>query len=190
MVYKNITTVLAVACFILLQSTTVASQSGNGMLGGCGTERPEYYTARYRSMTNPQTSIELEVNLRDAENDPRRFSHITRSENWRAHRPSESENSCQEQQPSSDDFFMNLKCPWEYRCDYDPQRFPAHILHAECKVSQWFESTSDSPQPCQKLYYPIPVMRTTGCNQFSEGGEWKWSQEVVAVGCTAGFDDQ
>ena len=77
-------------------------------------------------------------------------------------------------------------CTWTYECDYDQQRLPAFMFHANCS-STWHldETNTADPRKCQPINHPILVLRTTGTDQFDKDGEWTWVQESVTVGCTA-----
>ena len=185
-------------CTLAVFLATSHCQSGDEDLtpsaGNCPPQFPYLY-AQSLAQTS-KTNITVNVDLREGENHPSLFNYITyESPTWRAQTPTDTDDqqACDGplvHRPSSTDVLSNLKCPWIYRCDYNPRRFPAYILHAQCKFSHWNESSSSEPQPCRPVYYPIPVLKTdTGCNHLSSEAQWKWTQETVAVGCTAAFSD-
>ncbi len=188
---------------ILLLTTMVTSNclspDGNGAPSGGGAEGdacpeielPFHYDERIT--TYGETNIEVNVNLFGAKNDPELFDDVINNpQAWYSSPPTNEEDSqaCgsldhRGARPNSSDILgTNLTCPWTYRCDYNPRRFPAYILHAKC---------GSSPSPrynCESVFYPIPVLSSdTGCNHLSEDASWKLAYEVVAVGCTARHND-
>ena len=91
-------------------------------------------------------------------------------------------------------FISTYKCPWEYKCDYDPHRIPQVLWQANCKLfSKWGCSCSDDgencndctsvPKSCVPVYYPVSVLYTSNCSPYDTHGTWKWRQEKVAVSC-------
>ena len=95
--------------------------------------------------------------------------------------------------PSSGSFF---KCPWEYKCDYDPRRIPQVMWQADCSQnSTWQCSCSDQAEDCNEcipmnrkcepVYYPVPILYNNRCNPFSESGNWEWRHMKVAVACAS-----
>lgn len=73
-------------------------------------------------------------------------------------------------------------CPWEYSCDYNPNRFPAYVFQAKCTNTYWWDATF-SPHNCKQIFYPIPVLYSTGCNPVTSKKNWEWRQEIVSVAC-------
>ena len=90
----------------------------------------------------------------------------------------------------------NYKCPWEYKCDYDPHRIPQVLWQANCSSSvfnSWqclcsndSDGCSDCSQvqkSCVPVYYPVPVLYTTNCSPYDTSGDWTWQHIKVAVSC-------
>ena len=88
------------------------------------------------------------------------------------------------------------KCPWEYKCDYDPRRIPQVMWQADCShYSTWQCSCSDGAddctgcipinKECKPVYYPIPILydSISSCNPFCAPGQWSWRQMQVSVAC-------
>lgn len=73
-------------------------------------------------------------------------------------------------------------CPWEYKCDYNPRRFPAYLFHARCMQSNWVGLSGSAR--CREVFHPIPVLKTTGCNPITSRRDWTWTQEMVSVACS------
>lgn len=69
---------------------------------------------------------------------------------------------------------------WHYVCDYDPQRIPQYLYHAECNERL---QTTSGPPPTEVLYR-IPVLRTEtpSCDPHNSTA-WKWEMQVVSVAC-------
>ena len=94
--------------------------------------------------------------------------------------------------PSSGSF---LKCPWEYKCDYDPRRIPQVMWQADCsQYSTWQCSCSDGTndctgcipvnRECNPVYYPVPILyNNQQCSLFDLPGNWRWTQMKLAVAC-------
>ena len=88
-----------------------------------------------------------------------------------------------------------FKCPWEYKCDYDPRRIPQVMWQAYCSQnSTWQCSCPDETggcsecipinRKCEPVYYPVPILYSNRCYPFNEPGNWEWSHMNVAVACT------
>ena len=89
-----------------------------------------------------------------------------------------------------------LKCPWDYKCDYDPRRIPQVMWQAECSQhSTWQCSCSDEEEgcaecipinrKCEPVYYPVPILYSDQCYPLSQPGKWEWKNIKVAVACTS-----
>ena len=97
-------------------------------------------------------------------------------------------------------FTKNYKCPWEYKCDYDPRRIPRVLWQADCsQYSKWQCSCSNESEGsctecvpvnkyCVPVYYPVPVLYTTNCSPYDTNADWKWQQIKVAVSCGCSND--
>ena len=88
-----------------------------------------------------------------------------------------------------------FKCPWEYKCDYDPRRIPQVMWQADCSQNNtWQCSCPDEiagcaecvpiNRKCEPVYYPVPVLYNNLCYPLNEPGNWEWRQISVAVACT------
>ena len=73
-------------------------------------------------------------------------------------------------------------CPWEYRCDYNPRRFPAYVYQAACKHQYWVRR-DNTLHRCREVYYPITTIHTSECNPLKTTIDWEWKIEMVSVAC-------
>ncbi len=118
--------------------------------------------------------IPVSVKLSYAKNTPQDFRTAL---NTLTSRCSTDSNLCNDTDIStkSINHLRTYDCQWNYTSEYNPQRYPAYILHAKCLTPTNYD--------CWPIYYPVPVLKTSGCNQLA-GGEWHLEFESVAVGCT------
>lgn len=85
----------------------------------------------------------------------------------------------------------NDECPWTYTCTYDPHRFPAYVFEAECSNRDHREWTKTSrglrlvTRSCEKVYYPVPMLHSSGCNPLTSKKAWSWVQEKIPVACVS-----
>ena len=100
-------------------------------------------------------------------------------------------------QPPESSFLTKYKCPWEYRCDYDPHRIPQVIWQADCSEtvnSRWQCTCADgagdctgcvpTERKCNSVFYPVPVLYVKGsCGPFGKPDSWILSEMKVAVSC-------
>ncbi len=77
---------------------------------------------------------------------------------------------------------LKLRCPHTFRCDYNPQRIPAHIYHAHCLSHELSDGTK-----CREVFYPVVTVTTESCDPLKEGDREAWllKTEKVAVSCIA-----
>ena len=73
-------------------------------------------------------------------------------------------------------YSKSLDCPWTYKCEYNPKRIPAIVLHASCEQP-------DGDYECQEIKYMIPVLTTEEDCPLSGSDKWDWSRQLVTVGC-------
>ena len=99
-------------------------------------------------------------------------------------------NTClsgQEVQSPNTDISIQTLCPWTYKCDHDPARLPAYILHASCSSEeeevQYSDSDGSHECQCRPMTYPLKVLRFVGCNPDTDMEEWELSEQIVNVGC-------
>lgn len=76
----------------------------------------------------------------------------------------------------------NQACKWEYKCDYNPRRFPAYVFQAVCTNKYWI-GPHYQLRRCSEVYYPITTLHTTECNPVKSTSSWEWRIEMVAVAC-------
>ena len=88
-----------------------------------------------------------------------------------------------------------FKCPWEYKCDYDPRRIPQVMWQADCsQYNTWQCSCPDETaecsecvpinRKCETVYYPVPILyNSKSCSPFGVPENWSWRQMKIAVGC-------
>lgn len=76
----------------------------------------------------------------------------------------------------------NQACKWEYKCDYNPRRFPAHVFQAVC-INQYWLGPYYKIRKCSEVYYPITTLHTAECNPVKSTTSWEWRMEMVAVAC-------
>ena len=98
--------------------------------------------------------------------------------------------------PSSGSF---LKCPWEYKCDYDPRRIPQVMWQADCsQYSTWQCPFSDFNtgcisinRKCKSIFYPVPILyNDISCSPFCKPGNWSWREQNVAVACACSEESE
>ena len=69
------------------------------------------------------------------------------------------------------------KCPWEYRCDYNPHRLPQLMWQASC-------TGLESGGTSRPVHYPVPVLyNKEACNPANSTDTWSLSYEKIAVAC-------
>lgn len=71
----------------------------------------------------------------------------------------------------------SFDCPWIYKCEYEPKRIPAIMLHAECE-----QPPDGEKYGCQEIRYRTPVLKTTEC-PLTGNDRWELSLELITVGC-------
>lgn len=172
----------------MLLATTVTSNCQSAGESGSMTDGDTQTCPPYQYDDSLEQDIDVNINPRIGKNDPGDFKYIIG--NLQATLPSvkQDRQACgylddpsnpNQQRPSSADISNTLICPWTYRCDYNPRRYPAYILHADCQPS-----TSEA-HDCTQISYPVPVLRSdTGCNHTSPDATWKLTYEIVSVGCS------
>ena len=87
-------------------------------------------------------------------------------------------------------------CSWNYTSDYNRNRIPQYLWHADCSHSlppPGLRGTRDDcvGEPyyeCTPVYYKIPVLmldsNTQNCNPFSiQDAIWTWRLEEIPVSC-------
>lgn len=76
-------------------------------------------------------------------------------------------------------------CPWDYACDYKPDRFPhylfsAQCLHSECSDANCIGQNSRRRQ-CIAHSIVVDVLKMEG-----NCGSWTWGEERITLACTCG----
>ena len=86
---------------------------------------------------------------------------------------------------TSSDTGIDTPCPWQYQCDYNPQRIPAMIFTARCDDIIPQGSTNEE-EVCGEVYYPVTYITTTSCDPIEEieSAEWSLVTEVLPVACS------
>lgn len=99
-------------------------------------------------------------------------------------------NTClsgQQIQTTQNDISRHAICPWTYKCDHDPARFPAYIVHAHCSSEleevQYTDSDGRHQCQCRPMTYPLKVLRFVGCDPDTDTEQWEMSEQIVNVGC-------
>jgi len=83
---------------------------------------------------------------------------------------------------SSEDVGYHGACPWNYQCDYNPQRVPAFLFNAHC--------SSDNPLTggagyCKEVYTLVSTMTTESCDPLEEDdAQWQLESKLLPVACT------
>ncbi|XP_072013371.1 uncharacterized protein [Amphiura filiformis] len=77
-------------------------------------------------------------------------------------------------------------CPWELIDDYDSNRYPKTIQKAVCRCNHCIDPSSNKLNEdlsCVPVYYPMPVLRRTGCKNGVATFEPRYEQVPVACDC-------
>ena len=77
-------------------------------------------------------------------------------------------------------------CPWDLSDDHDSNRFPKTIQKAVCMCANCIDPSSNElneNQSCTPVYYPMPVLRRTGCKDGVATFEPRYEQVPVACDC-------
>lgn len=88
-------------------------------------------------------------------------------------------------------------CSWNYTSDYNRNRIPQYLWHADCShsspppelVTRAREDCRNRTEyKCTSVYYKIPVLtldsNTQNCNPFSiQDAIWSWKLEEIPVSC-------
>ena len=133
----------------------------------------------------PSPSIDIDVVidvLQQANNQPLDFVDISNRRSRRANATTCSPEVCNHTCNTPLDYkqfddYVSSSCPLKYNCDYDPQRIPQYLYHAEC-----LETLNHS----RLVYYPIPVLKTVepSCDALhSTNTTWRWEMQVIPVAC-------
>ncbi|XP_064612569.1 interleukin 17-like protein [Liolophura sinensis] len=71
-------------------------------------------------------------------------------------------------------------CPWSYRINHDPTRYPVDLPEAFCLCSNCISNRINT---CEAVYYEVPVLRQT---QQCNSGSYVYEEtfQKIAVGCT------
>ena len=87
-------------------------------------------------------------------------------------------------------------CSWNYTSDYNRNRIPQYLWHADCShslpppgLTGTRDDCTETHYECTPVYYKIPVLtldsNTQNCNPFSiQDAIWSWRLEEVSVSCT------
>lgn len=133
-----------------------------------------------RILTKPYLSIGVNISLPKAASTKHwEFRALLRNAHLRKLPPNE---VCNEHIPSHAQQFQQA-CGWSYRCDYNPHRFPAYVFQAHCTNDLWGPSGSSEASFCQRVFYPVPMLYSSGCNPLTSKKNWTWKQEMVSVAC-------
>ena len=168
-------------CFLL----AVQAQSGNNTTSieeECEDYDINWFIQKYnyRILTKPFLHIGVNISLPDAAATKHwEFKKILRNARFHKLTPHE---VCNEYIPEHAQQF-DQACGWNYKCDYNPHRFPSYIFQADCQDKTWRSANSIAPKRCHSVYYPIPVLYSTGCNPLTSKKDWYWKQEIVTVSC-------
>lgn len=177
-----------VLLFFLLFALTVEAQSGyNNTTSTMEDEECEDYDINWfiqkynhRILTKPFLHIGVNISLAGAAS-TRHWEFKKLLRNARYHRLTKHQ-VCNEHIPQHSQQF-DQACGWTYKCDYNPHRFPSYIFQAECKDRTWRPAHSPTPHSCYPIYYPIPVLYSSGCNPLTSKKDWYWTLETVTVSC-------
>ena len=85
-------------------------------------------------------------------------------------------------------------CSWNYTSDYNRNRIPQYLWHADCSHSlpppglRGTRVDCEAYYECTPVYYKIPVLtldsNTQNCNPFSiQDAIWTWRLEEVPISC-------
>ncbi len=75
---------------------------------------------------------------------------------------------------------LDTPCPWNYQCDYNPQRIPAILFRASCESETPQESELSSFM-CREVHYPISYITTTSCDPLQSPEDTEWRLEVMVM---------
>ena len=72
-------------------------------------------------------------------------------------------------------------CPWYYVINEDRTRHPQLLAEARCKCRECVEDAGRSDRGCERVTYPLPVLRRKGCTN----GVYEYVEEnvEVSIGC-------
>jgi hypothetical protein len=140
-----------------------------------------------RLITKPYFHIGVNISLQEAINSKHwEFRYLLKNAHVNKLTP---KNVCKEAKGVSQHAqLIGQACRWNYTCDYNPHRFPAYIFHAHCINSHWIAHDPSShppitPKHCRPVYYPVPILYSTGCNPLTSKKKWEWRQEPISVAC-------
>lgn len=175
---------IAIALFLCLSPVIIPinGQSGNDTTFPDGDEDCKDYDILWfiqqydkRILTKPYFHIGVNISLPQAASTKHwEFRQLLRQSQYRKLLPHE---VCSTHLPTHPQQFGQA-CGWSYRCDYNPHRFPAYIFQAHCENSYWGDGNE-----CKRVYYPVPILSSTGCNPLTSKKDWVWKQELVSIAC-------
>ncbi|KAJ8040214.1 Interleukin-17D [Holothuria leucospilota] len=75
-------------------------------------------------------------------------------------------------------------CPWHYKIDFQPQRFPTTLALAKCNCGSCLDPFTNEIRDdltCQPIFYKIKVLRKVGCTD----GFFKYElhEQEIPVAC-------
>ena len=91
--------------------------------------------------------------------------------------------SCPSKLPDTRDAELRDRstCPWYYVINEDRTRHPQLLAEARCKCRWCVEDAGRADRGCERVTYPLPVLRRKGCTN----GVYEYVEENVdvSVGC-------
>ena len=89
--------------------------------------------------------------------------------------------TCPSKLPDTSDTELRSTCPWYYVINVDDRRHPQLLAEARCKCRGCVEDAGRADRGCERVTYPLPVLRRTGCTD----GVYEYAADiaVVSVGC-------
>ena len=78
---------------------------------------------------------------------------------------------------------LETACPWQYKCDYNPQRIPPFIFHASC--NNVIPQGNHQNGFCEEIHYPVSYILTRSCDPLgeSENTFWEFKTSTIPVSC-------
>ena len=79
-------------------------------------------------------------------------------------------------------------CPYQYRCNFDQQRYPKFIIELTCK-QKYCSSNCNQLSECKQKSFSLSVARTDNENCSDEEGSSQWTvaPQKINVGCSCGI---
>ncbi len=82
---------------------------------------------------------------------------------------------------TSDPVQTRSLCPWHHVMNSDPDRYPEHLVQAQCSCESCRHVGADHAT-CQEVRYAVPVLRRSGtCRENLY--QWEHGWELLAVAC-------